>query len=126
MLAIEEALPGLIHISPFLFLVGLGDFLLSTYTFVGKFTVFPICLCASLYIISTVAPVLNPQSPYRTSFSGLVWCLSRKLRKRLCNNRFGVDPKPLSSNMADGQMQLAMEKNDARKGRDERAIRSQM
>src|SRR6267142_1643354 len=121
--AAAEAVPGLVHISLFLFLLGLTDFLLNTYTVVGKFTVFPISFCVTLYVFSTVAPVVNPKSPYRTSFSTLVWCIYRKLRKRSCNNRFGLDPKPLSSNMADGQMQLAMEKNDGRKGRDERAIR---
>jgi Family of unknown function (DUF6535) len=121
--ATAEAVPGLVHVSLFLFLLGLADFLLSTYTIVGKFTIFPISFCVALYIFSTVAPVVNPKSPYRTSFSSLVWFLSRKLHKRSCNNRYGFDPKPLSSNMADGQMQLAMEKNDARKGRDERAIR---
>jgi len=121
--AIAEAVPGLVHFSLFLFLIGLADFLLHTYTIVGKFTIFPISLCAALYIISTVAPVISPKCPYRTSFSRFVWYFYRKIHKRLCNNRFGVDPKPLSSNMADGQMQLAMEKNDARKGRDERAIR---
>jgi len=122
--AIAEAVPGLIHFSLFLFLIGLADFLLHTYTIVGKFTVFPISLCAALYIISTVAPVISPKCPYRTSSSRFVWYLYRKMRRGSCNNRFGVGPpEPLSSNMADGQMQLAMEKNDARKGRDERAIR---
>src|SRR6266851_1222245 len=123
MRATAEAVPGLVHISLFLFLVGLADFLWNTYTIVGKFTVIPISLCAALYVFSTIAPVINPKSPYRTAFSGLVWYLTRRVHKRWCNNRFGVDPKPLSLNMADGQMQLAMEKNDARKGRDERAIR---
>ena len=122
MLASAEAVPGLIHISLFLFLIGLADFLLSTYAIVGKVTIFPISLCVTLYIISTVAPLINPQSPYRTAFSRFVWFLVRKLHKRWYKDSSGV-PKPLSSNMADGQMQLAMEKNDARKGRDERAIR---
>ncbi|KAH9979628.1 hypothetical protein BJV74DRAFT_125018, partial [Russula compacta] len=121
--AIAEAVPGLVHCSLFLFLIGLADFLLHTYVIVGKYTVFPIAFCATLYIFSTVAPVMSPQSPYRTSFSGLVWYLTRKLRKRRCRDRFGIAQKPLSSNMADGQMQLAMEKSDARKGRDERSIR---
>ena len=120
--AIAEAVPGLVHISLFLFLIGLADFLLHTYAIVGRFTVFSISLCAALYIISTVAPVISPECPYRTSFSRFVWYLCRKMHKR-CNNRFGIDPRPLSSNMADGRMQLAMEKNDGRKGRDERAIR---
>ena len=123
MRAIAEAVPGLVHISLFLFLVGLGDFLWNSYSIVGKFTVFPISLCATLYVISTIAPVVDPQSPYRTAFSGFIWHLYQKLRRPQCYDRYGVDLEPLSSNMAEGQMQLAMAKNEARKGRDERGIR---
>ena len=121
--AIAEAVPGLVHFSLFLFLIGLADFLFHTCTIVGKFTIFPMSLCAALYTISTVTPVIYPKCPYRTSFSRFVWYLYRKVHRRSCKNRLGDDPQPLSSNMADGQMQLAMEKNDMRKGRDERAIR---
>jgi hypothetical protein len=128
MRAIAEFVPGLIHISLFLFFVGLADFLFSTYATVGKFTIVPIAFCVMLYIISTIAPLIDPQSPYRTSFSSLAWKIYRWLFKhlikdRLIRDRFGGPPKPLALNMAEGQMQLAMEKTDARKGRDERAIR---
>ena len=118
-----EAVPALIHISLFLFFIGLADFLLSTHTIVGKFVICLISLCVTLYILCTVSPLINPQAPYRTCFSGFVWCFSRKLHTRWCKDRFGRSVKPLSSNIADGQMQLALENNDARKGRDERAIR---
>ncbi|KAF8487239.1 hypothetical protein DFH94DRAFT_621710, partial [Russula ochroleuca] len=66
MLAIAEAVPGLVHISLFLFLIGLADFLLTTHTVVGIFTTCPIILCGTVYIISTVVPLKSPQSPYRT------------------------------------------------------------
>ena len=122
-LAIAEGVPGLIHISLFLFFIGLADFLWNTYATVGKITVAPVILIAVLYIFSTVISVKNPQSPYRTSFTGLAWYITRKLHTRWCKDRSGIEDKPLSSNMADGQMQLAMEMNDERKGRDERAIR---
>jgi len=121
--AIAEAVPGLIHFSLLLFLIGLADFLLHTHTIVGKFTVVPMSLCAALYIISTVAPVISPKCPYRTSSSRFVWYLYRKICGGSCKDRFSDGTELLSSNMAEGQMQLAMEKNDARKGRDERAIR---
>ena len=120
---IAEAVPGLIHISLFLFFIGLADFLFSTYATVGKFTIIPIAFSAMLYIISTFAPVIYPQSPYRTAFSSLAWKISRPLLKHEFKDRFGGPPRRFSSKMADGQMQLAMEKNGARKGRDERAIR---
>ena len=122
MLAIAEGVPGLIHISLFLFFIGLADFLWNTYAIVGIITAVPVALIAMLYIFSTVISVKNPQSPFRTSFTGLAWYITRKLHTRHYKDRSGTE-KPLSSNMADGQMQLAMEKNDGRKGRDERAIR---
>lgn len=117
-----EAVPALVHISLFLFFIGLADFLLNAYPIVGKITLLPVIFCVTLYIISTVAPIIDPQTPYRTSFSGLVWYLTRRLRPRPCNDRFGNPSNLLSSNMANGQMQLAMERNDARRDRDEKAI----
>jgi hypothetical protein len=122
MRAMAEVVPGLVHISLFLFLIGLADFLWSTYPIVGKSTLFSILLCVTLYIICTVAPVMDPQFPCRTPFSRLAWYITRKLRTRKCKNQFGLCPEPLNSNMAEGQMQLAMENNKARKGRDEKAI----
>ena len=120
---LAEAVPGLVHTSLFLFFVGLADFFLSTYPTVGRSTLGPIVLCALLYIIFTVAPVMNSQSSYRTPCSPLVWNITRSLRIRPSGGRFGFTLLPLSSNMAEGQMQLAMKKSEARKRRDGRAIR---
>ena len=120
MRAIAEAVPGLIHISLFLFFIGLADFLFSSYAIVGKITIIPIAVSAMIYIISSIAPVIFPQSPYRTSFSGLAWKISRWLFRRSFKDRFGGT---LGWHMADGQLQLAMAENDARKDRDEKAIR---
>ena len=120
--ASAEAVPGLIHISLFLFFIGLADFLLSTYSIVGKFALFPISLCIMFYIFSTIAPLINPQSPYRTSFSGFAWHLAGRLRKRWYKGHFDGLQRPLSLDLADGRMQLAMERNPMRKDRDEHAI----
>ena len=122
--AIAEAVPLLVHISLSLFLLGLADFLLHTYPVVGKWTLFPITLCAALYIISSIAPVVNPQSPYRTPLTSLIWRLVRTVHKLYKDHFCVTQKKPLSSNMANEQMELAMEESEARKGRDERAIRS--
>ena len=119
-----EAVPGLIHFSLLLFFIGLADFLLNAYPIVGKFTLFPITFCVTLYIISTFAPIIDPQSPYRTSLSRLVWYLARTVHPRPYVDRFGKKTTaPLSSNMVEGQMQLAVEKNDKRWDRDEKAIK---
>ena len=121
MRAIADAVPGLVHTSLLLFLAGLTDFLRNTHRSVGNVAVVLISSYLLLYTIATVAPVMNPQSPYRTPFSRPAWYLSRKLWK-WCNNCFGLGPRPLSSKMEDGQMELAMKLNNACKRRDEDSI----
>src|SRR5487761_1149216 len=68
---VAESVPGLVHVSLFLFFLGLGDSLLNLNTTVGVTTIVPITLCGFLYIFSTFAPVIYPQSPYQNSFSAL-------------------------------------------------------
>ena len=118
MLVLADVVPGLVHISLFLFLAGLADSLLNAYTTVGRSTLFAIVLCVTLYIVITVAPVIEPQSSYRTPCSPLVWYITRKLWIRTIIGRFACGALPLSPNMAGGQMQLAMEKSEARISRD--------
>jgi hypothetical protein len=121
---VSEAVPGLLHVSLFLFFVGLCDFVLNTNTKVGVSTTTPIAITGLLYVFTTVAPVMNPQSPYQNSFSGLIWYAIQKFGGRQYKDRGPRGaPKSVSSNMAEGQMQLAMEESEDREGRDERAIR---
>jgi hypothetical protein len=121
---VAEAVPGLLHTSVFLFFIGLGDFVLNINTTVGLSTTIPIGIIGLLYIFTTFAPVIYPQSPYQNSFSGLIWYLAQKLGVRKYKDR-GSDGmlKSASPNMVEGQMQLAMEETDERMGRDARAIR---
>lgn len=122
---VAEAVPGLLHVSLFLFLVGLCDFILNINIAVGLSTALPIALTGLLYTFTTFAPVIYPQSPYQNPFSGLIWYLIQKFgRGREYKDRgSNGTSKSVSPNMAQGQMQLAMEESGERKGRDERAIR---
>ena len=121
--SVARSVPGLVHVSLFLFFVGLCDSLLNAYTTVGVTTMIPIAICGSLYVTSMFSPILNPQSPFRNPFSGLIWYLKQKVHPRHYLDRvYGVS-KNVSSNLSEGQMQLAMEENDGRKDRDVRAIR---
>ncbi|KAF8486864.1 hypothetical protein DFH94DRAFT_687333 [Russula ochroleuca] len=117
-----EAVPALLHVSLFLFFVGLVDSTLNINTTIGLTTIVPIGLCGLLYIFTTFAPVIYPQSPYQTSFSGAIWYAIQKSRGRIFKDRDGGS-KSVSTNMAVGQMQLSMEETKERKGRDKRAIR---
>ncbi|KAH9011890.1 hypothetical protein EDB84DRAFT_990061 [Lactarius hengduanensis] len=70
------------------------------------------------------APVINPQSPFRNPFSGLIWYLKQKVHPRSYLDRAsGGMVKAVSPNISQGQVQLAMEENDERKDRDVRVIR---
>jgi len=121
---VAESVPGLLHVSLFLFFVGLCDSVFNINTTVGISTTIPIGISGLLYIFMTFAPIIYPQSPYQNSFSGLVWYLIQKCGGRRYKDRgFDAPSKLVSSNMAEGQMQLAMEETEDRKGRDERAIR---
>jgi hypothetical protein len=121
---VAESVPGLVHVSLFLFFIGLGDSLLAINTTVGVTTIIPIAICGLLYVLSMFAPVLYPQSPFQNPFSGLIWYLKQKVHPRHYLDRAsGGSLKAVSSNLSQGQMQLAMEENNGRKDRDVRAIR---
>src|SRR6266403_3417843 len=87
---VAEAIPGLLHLALFLFFTGLGDSLLNINTTVGLSTVVPIGISGLLYIFTTFAPIIYPQSPYQTSFSGVVWYMFQKLCGRRYKDR-GLD-----------------------------------
>ncbi|KAI9455667.1 hypothetical protein BJY52DRAFT_1121750, partial [Lactarius psammicola] len=76
---VADSVPGLVHVSVFLFFVGLGDSLFAVHTTVGITTIVPITICGLLYVLSTFAPIIDPQSPFRNPFSGLIWLLKQKL-----------------------------------------------
>jgi hypothetical protein len=121
---VAEAVPGLLHVSLFLFFVGLCDFVLNINTTVGLSTTVLIAITGLLYLFTTVARIIYPQSPYQNSFSAVIWYMTQRFGGRRYKDRdsTGVS-KSVSLNMAEGQMQLAMEETEGRKGRDERAIR---
>jgi Family of unknown function (DUF6535) len=120
---VAEAVPGFLHISLFLFFAGLGNSLLNINTKVALSTIVPIGVSGLLYILTTFAPIIYPQSPYQNSFSSIFWYLFQKRWGwRFRDRGSDGEMKSVDTNMAQGQMQLAMEETEARKGRDVRAI----
>jgi len=63
---LAESVPGLLHVSLFLFFLGLGDLVSASHK-VAITTITPIVICTVLYIFTTFAPALYPQSPYQNS-----------------------------------------------------------
>ncbi|KAH9027418.1 hypothetical protein EDB85DRAFT_1868377, partial [Lactarius pseudohatsudake] len=66
---VAEYVPGLVHISLFLFFLGLGDWLLALKRTIGIAIIVLITICGFLYALSTFTPILNPQSPFQNPFS---------------------------------------------------------
>ena len=117
---VAEVVPGLIHISLILFFCGLGDLIFQIDKAVFISTVVPILICTCLYGCCVFASIRNPQSPYRTPFSGFIWSLIQRFRisqlRRSSDN--GAKPTTLEAR----QEHYAMN-NESRKNRDVRAFR---
>ena len=69
-------LTGLLHISVFLFLAGLVDFLIPVHTTVAYTTLGCIGMFALPYAILTVLPSIHLNFPYSTPMSGIIWRLT--------------------------------------------------
>jgi len=121
---VAKAVPGLLHVSLFLFLAGFCVFVLNINTTVGISTTVPIGISGLLYIFATFIPIIRPQSPYQNSFSAIIWSVMQTLGGRKYRDWVpDGERKPVSWNMVQGRMQLAMEETGKRNGRDEEAIR---
>ena len=119
--AVAEFPLGLVHLSLILFSLGLADTILNINTSVGVTTIIPIIICGFLYLYSTVAPIVNPQSPYRSPFSGLIWRLIRGLYPESYNSHFR-DRVDTPLNIDGVQERLVMAHTEGREARDVRAI----
>ncbi|KAH9057606.1 hypothetical protein EDB87DRAFT_1534533, partial [Lactarius vividus] len=73
MSAVVDTIPALIHISLFLFFIGLAEFLFGLNTSTATATTITTTICAILYFWSVVAPSLDPKSPYQSPLSGAFW-----------------------------------------------------
>ncbi|KAH9967794.1 hypothetical protein BJV74DRAFT_799460 [Russula compacta] len=122
MAVVVDAVPALIHISLFLFFLGLAEFLFKLNTATATTTTTMILICALLYIWSIIAPVHDPQSPYQSPLSGVFWCLSQLIRRRTYKDHTDGEQKLISMNMTEGRVQLAMDETDDRMTRDAKAI----
>ena len=118
---VAEAAPRLIDVSIMLFFWGLGDVILHIDVAVFFATVVPIAVCVCLYLYFVISPVWNPQSPFRTSFSGFILFFLRRLHRNPYYNRFrGKLVKPTSMEIR--QVQYATKEDKGRMDRDVRAI----
>ena len=119
-LKLAKAVTPLIHISLFLFFLGLVEYLLVTNTVVGTTLTVSICAAGSFYLYNLS---INPiKSPYQTSFSLPIFYLMRKLPKAFFGSQFLRKWRTLTSIEA-YQEELVMEETEERKERDVRGVR---
>ena len=114
---LANQVPRLIHVSLFLFFLGLCDSMLNTNTTVGITTIVPIGLCGIIYLYTITTHLTDLQSPYKILISRPMLFLTQ-LYRRLFDNRKWRPPKKFE----EYREQLVMDEK-ARKKRDVRAIR---
>ncbi|KAF8798260.1 hypothetical protein BYT27DRAFT_7203363 [Phlegmacium glaucopus] len=119
-----ESIPALIHISYFLFFIGLAESLFAINHAVAITTTTIMGYCAVAYITYSVFPVLYPQTPCYTPLSTVFWRMGQIIHPRKHSDR-NTEGKcvPVSSDMAKGRLQLAMSHSNNRMTRDTNAIR---
>jgi hypothetical protein len=113
---LANQVPRLIHISLFLFFLGLCDYMLNTNITIGVTTIIPVCLCAIFYVYSVTTHLKDLQSPYKTLISHPIFFLIQKYR--LFRDRKRDTPK----NFEAYREELVMDEKE-RKNRDVRAVR---
>jgi hypothetical protein len=119
---VVNLVPALIHVSLFLFFLGLADSLFNINTAAAVTTTTMIVICALCYLFSIVAPIRDPQSPYQSPFSGLCWHFFYKATKRKYRDHWTAKPQRISLNMSDGRAELSMAHDPLRGQRDVGAI----
>ena len=75
-----EALPTLLHLSLFIFFVGLAIYLFSTNPLVFGAVVWWVVLSKMAYLCITLLPIFRPNSPYYAPLSSPIWYLYGSIR----------------------------------------------
>ena len=70
-----EMIPTFLHLSVFLFLVGLVIFFFTIHRTTAIVVLIAVGLLGVSYLILTILPCIHPNSPYRTPMSGIAWRL---------------------------------------------------
>jgi hypothetical protein len=117
---LAKQVPRLIHVSLFLFFVGLCDFMLNTNTTVGVTTIVPICLCGTIYLYIVMIHLTDRRSPYKTLISHPIFFLIQTCQQ-LFGDRKWRTLKALKTFEAYREALVMDEKE--RKKRDVRAVR---
>ncbi|KAG6832516.1 hypothetical protein H0H92_000145 [Tricholoma furcatifolium] len=120
MSTVVETIPALLHISLFLFLAGLIEFLYPVNTVICSLGVAILVICTILYAIVTLLPMYYHHCPYQTPFTSLCWEVLQRIGQFtwFCNST----PQPPRRSLSAAREASAIEKSPARDTRDEEAL----
>jgi hypothetical protein len=117
-----EQVPRLIHVSLFLFFLGLCDSMRSTNATVGVTTIISICLCGIFYLYIVTAHLKDLKSFHKTLISRPIFFLMQKFPRSYFGARFLRKLRKPTSIEAYQEKQV-MEETPERQERDVRAVR---
>ena len=118
MTSVVEAIPMLLHISLFLFFIGLVEFLRPV-NFVISMLVLAILLsCVLMYTLATIIPTLQRNCPYGTPLSGWLWSAMKALHLLRYHESDNGRIVEIASSMAHAREMEAIEISDHRDQRD--------
>ena len=109
MISLVDAIPALLHISVFFFLVGLVIFLFPINLAIASLTLGIAIICILLYAAMTFLPTLYRNCPYRTPLSSVCWRILQTLHLLGYYHNAWRGFIPLEGNMTQGREYLAME-----------------
>jgi hypothetical protein len=116
---IVKGIPTLLHISLFLFCVGLVVFLFPISKPISYLSLGILVGCSGLYSLATLLPILSGNCPYQTPLSGSLWHILRWLHLL---RHHDLDVSHMGS-MTEARQMLAMAFIPGRESRDFRALR---
>ncbi|KAG6862184.1 hypothetical protein C0995_004266 [Termitomyces sp. Mi166 len=118
MSTVVETIPTLLHISLFLFLAGLVEFLYPISSAICNLCVIILVICTVLYATVTLLPIFFHHCPYRTPFTSLCWRAWQAVRHYTCHCL--ETPPPLT--MSAARESSAVVRRPARDLRDKEAL----
>jgi len=123
MISLVDAIPALLHIFVFFFLVGLVIFLFPINLAIAGLTLGIAIICILLYAAMTFLPTLYRNCPYRTPLSSVCWRILQTLHLLGYYHNAWRGFIPLEGNMTQGREYLAMEALPDRSKRDRDVLR---
>ncbi|KAG6855290.1 hypothetical protein H0H87_005401, partial [Tephrocybe sp. NHM501043] len=112
---VVEVVPTLLHLSLFLFFIGLCIFIGTINRAVTSVIITVVVFCLAFYCFATLAPLLDPATPYQTVLSPVLWRILQSTHLRHIHySTWG--PDPVSTDLATARADMAgrpLKENDS-------------